>query len=272
MSSLQRGVKRKTTDTSNSATPNTASTTPSSSARNLFTGNSLLSNTGTTQPVRKKQKTLGGPKSEIKPNKPASDDEDPLFTVDSEDEDDPLQPIPKTNYIVNIKNPPASTTIMKKNTPTTTTPSNGILKKKTITIAPLKGLTTLFFFIQILMTFHFVAKPTLPSSFEQDGWNKLKDSIQAVFNKTESKMSREELYKVVQDLCMHKMDQSLYEKLKGEYENHIKQVIQNLYGQSTDLLSFLSIVTKIWDEFVEEMVCFCVFIEMKPKIVIFFLL
>ena len=39
-------------------------------------------------------------------------------------------------------------------------------------------------------------KPKIPETFEQDSWNKLKQSINAIFDKELVSFSQEELYKV----------------------------------------------------------------------------
>jgi hypothetical protein len=60
-------------------------------------------------------------------------------------------------------------------------------KKKKMTIKPFK------------------VTPKLPESFEQDTWQKLQAAVQAVHAKQMSALSREELYRSVEDMCTWKM-------------------------------------------------------------------
>lgn len=61
------------------------------------------------------------------------------------------------------------------------------LKKKKLTIKPFK------------------VTPKLPESFEEDTWKKLEAALHAVHNKQPTALSREELYRAVEDMCTWKM-------------------------------------------------------------------
>lgn len=60
-------------------------------------------------------------------------------------------------------------------------------KKKKMTIKPFK------------------VTPKLPEAFEDDSWAKLEAALLAVHNKQPTALSREELYRAVEDLCTWKM-------------------------------------------------------------------
>lgn len=55
-------------------------------------------------------------------------------------------------------------------------------------------------------------QPKLPENFEDTTWEKLQRAIVAVQNKCPIATSREELYRAVEDLCMHKMGGKLYDR------------------------------------------------------------
>jgi len=57
----------------------------------------------------------------------------------------------------------------------------------------------------------------------------------------------------VNDLCIHKMGGNLYQNIQSECEVHISTALQSLIGQSPDLVVFLSLVEKCWQDFSDQM-------------------
>lgn len=49
------------------------------------------------------------------------------------------------------------------------------------------------------------------------------------------------------------MGGSLYQRIEKECEAHIKTALQSLVGQSEDLMVFLSLVEKCWQDFCDQM-------------------
>ena len=74
--------------------------------------------------------------------------------------------------------------------------------------------------------FVLAVKPHLPENFREATWEKLKEAVQAIHNKTFVIYSREELYKAVENMCSHKMAATLYDLLKSECECHVKSNLQ----------------------------------------------
>ncbi|CAN1302286.1 CUL4 [Linum perenne] len=97
------------------------------------------------------------------------------------------------------------------------------------------------------------AKPTLPSDFEENTWAKLQSAIKAIFLKQRDSCELEKLYQAVNDLCLHKMGGSLYQRIEKECEAHISAALRSLVGQSPDLLVFLSLVERCWQDFCDQM-------------------
>ncbi|KAH9606214.1 hypothetical protein KSS87_010263 [Heliosperma pusillum] len=97
------------------------------------------------------------------------------------------------------------------------------------------------------------AKPTLPPNFEEDTWATLKSAINAIFLKQPDSCDLEKLYQAVNDLCLHKMGGSLYTRIEKEFEANISAVLHSLVGQSPDLVVFLSLVEKCWQDLCEQM-------------------
>ncbi|KAF7840480.1 cullin-4 [Senna tora] len=96
-------------------------------------------------------------------------------------------------------------------------------------------------------------KPTLPPNFEEDTWAKLKSAICAIFLKQPNSCDLENLYQAVNDLCLHKMGGNLYQRIEKECEAHISAALQSLVGQSPDLVVFLSLVERCWQDLCDQM-------------------
>ncbi|XP_057545194.1 cullin-4-like [Amaranthus tricolor] len=97
------------------------------------------------------------------------------------------------------------------------------------------------------------AKPTLPPNFEEDTWATLKSAINAIFLKQPDSCDLEKLYQAVNDLCLHKMGGSLYQRIEKECEAHVSAVLHSLVGQSPDLVVFLSLVEKCWQDLCDQL-------------------
>jgi hypothetical protein len=106
----------------------------------------------------------------------------------------------------------------------------------------------------------FKVKPKLPDDFEATTWAKLQKAIRAVYKTEVISESKEELYRAVEDLCMHKLGKKLYENVQGECEKFINESVDNLSGQallcasssgsssssSSNSVAFLSLVDVMW--------------------------
>lgn len=96
-------------------------------------------------------------------------------------------------------------------------------------------------------------KPKLPTNFEENTWGTLKSAISAIFLKQPDPCDSEKLYQAVCNLCEHKMGGNLYKKIEKECEAHISTALKNLVGQSPDLVVFLSLVEKCWQDLCDQM-------------------
>ncbi|THU61819.1 hypothetical protein C4D60_Mb07t27280 [Musa balbisiana] len=96
-------------------------------------------------------------------------------------------------------------------------------------------------------------KPSVPANFEEDTWATLKSAINAIFLKRRDPCDSEKLYQAVDDLCLHKMGGNLYQRVQRECEIHISRALSSLVGQSPDLVVFLSLVEKCWQDFCDQM-------------------
>ena len=114
----------------------------------------------------------------------------------------------------------------------------------------------------------FKSQPKLPPNYEQDTWAKLALALHAVNAKVATDISKEELYRAVEDLCLHKFGGMVYDNLVRECEGHIFQQVDGLCehlqqqgGSSSDAHhassyhdgSFLAHVDRVWQEHCEQM-------------------
>ncbi|KAJ6829718.1 cullin-4 [Iris pallida] len=95
--------------------------------------------------------------------------------------------------------------------------------------------------------------PSLPTNFEENTWALLKTAIMAIFLKKPDSCDLEKLYQTVTNLCDHKMGGNLYQRIQLECEGHISAALSSLVGQSPDLVVFLSLVERCWQDFSDQM-------------------
>ncbi|RYR17112.1 hypothetical protein Ahy_B03g061904 isoform A [Arachis hypogaea] len=96
-------------------------------------------------------------------------------------------------------------------------------------------------------------KPTMPPNFEEDTWETVRSAISAIFLKQHLSCDLEKLYQAVSDMCLHKMGANLYQRIERECETHISAALQSLVGQSPDLVVFLSLVERCWQDLSDQM-------------------
>lgn len=98
------------------------------------------------------------------------------------------------------------------------------------------------------------SKPKLPTDFEANTWAKLQDAIHAVHGKRAVAYSLEELYRAVEDMCIHKMADRLYSNLQKDCDTHIAQQIRRLAKEGAiDADRFLSQVAAAWSDHTAHM-------------------
>eukprot|EP00241_Pyramimonas_parkeae_P003213 CAMPEP_0114239402 /NCGR_PEP_ID=MMETSP0058-20121206/8441_1 /TAXON_ID=36894 /ORGANISM="Pyramimonas parkeae, CCMP726" /LENGTH=764 /DNA_ID=CAMNT_0001351581 /DNA_START=97 /DNA_END=2391 /DNA_ORIENTATION=+ len=99
----------------------------------------------------------------------------------------------------------------------------------------------------------FKEKPKLPEDFEEITWAKLKNAVAAVQAKQPVSCSLEELYRAVEDLCVHKKADNLYTKLQEVCDQHIALRLKSLHGRAADPVIFLSLMDASWQDHCSQM-------------------
>jgi len=105
----------------------------------------------------------------------------------------------------------------------------------------------------------FKVQPKLPENFEETTWETLRRAVVAVQSKEAMAISHEELYRAVEDLCVHKMGARLYDRLKEECTRHVAGAVGALaatgggMGGMVDPAMFLQRVDDAWQDHCEHM-------------------
>ena len=84
-------------------------------------------------------------------------------------------------------------------------------------------------------------------------WTKLHAAVLAVQRKQPVSHSREELYRAVQDLCMHKFSANLLRRLQEDVDSHVQELLAGLVGQTPDHGAFLALVMETWQDHCDQM-------------------
>ncbi|GBF89461.1 hypothetical protein Rsub_02033 [Raphidocelis subcapitata] len=105
-------------------------------------------------------------------------------------------------------------------------------------------------------------QPKLPENFEQDTWARLEDAVDAVHRKRAVACSLEELYRAVEDMCTHKMQDGLYRRLQAACDAHISRALAGLQEQvQLDPVSFLDRADAVWQDYCASMLTVrCIFL------------
>ncbi|TPX49800.1 hypothetical protein SeMB42_g00608 [Synchytrium endobioticum] len=92
----------------------------------------------------------------------------------------------------------------------------------------------------------FKNKPTLPQNYEADTWQTLRRAVRAIHESKPVPDSKEELYKLCENLCLHKMASALYTKLQAECEEHISKQATLLQENASENEQFLQAFEQVW--------------------------
>lgn len=96
--------------------------------------------------------------------------------------------------------------------------------------------------------------PKLPPDFADATWARLRAAVLAVQAQRRVESSLEELYRGVEDMCLHKLAAQLYTNLQAECDRHIKAQLAAIAAkQSLDPLLFLQQVQRLWADHCEQM-------------------
>jgi cullin-4 len=100
--------------------------------------------------------------------------------------------------------------------------------------------------VKKLVIKNFKEKPKLPDNYQHETWLLLKEAVDAIHRSHSIKSSLEELYKLVENMCSHKMSSYLYCQLKVVCEQHVLSSVQQFIAESMDREQFLKMMARCW--------------------------
>lgn len=101
----------------------------------------------------------------------------------------------------------------------------------------------------------FVAgKPKLPENYQEETWEKLREAVIAIQTSKSIRYLLEELYQAVENMCNHKMAQTLYTNLTALVEAHVKANIEQFLAESMDRHIFLKKMNDCWQSHCRQMI------------------
>ena len=102
----------------------------------------------------------------------------------------------------------------------------------------------------------FKVAPKVSKSLVDDLWTeKLELAVEAVFSKLDVKsISKEELYRAVEDICIQKLSAKVYTLLQTKCEAKINEKVDSLQNEAfaTDESLFLTKVDTIWKDYCQQ--------------------
>ncbi|XP_018322699.1 cullin-4B isoform X2 [Agrilus planipennis] len=125
--------------------------------------------------------------------------------------------------------------------------SNGI--NRNLNILNLKPTTTKKIVIKNLKS-----EPKLPDDFREQTWGKLQEAVLAIQNSRANEYSLEELYKAVENMCIHNMAHTLYNNLHVLIDNHVRRNIEQFLAESMDRFLFLKKMNETWQAHCRQMI------------------
>lgn len=99
-----------------------------------------------------------------------------------------------------------------------------------------------------------VGEPKLPEHYHETTWDKLSSAVIAIQQSKPNQYSLEELYQAVENMCNHKMSQTLYNRLFHLTESHICSNIEKFITEPMDRFLFLKKMNDTWQSHCNQMI------------------
>ncbi|CAG9324817.1 unnamed protein product [Blepharisma stoltei] len=94
--------------------------------------------------------------------------------------------------------------------------------------------------------------PKVSENFADDSWVKLEDALNAIITASRTNISREELYRLVNSICVQNLNEWLYERLVQKLQGWIREEIVRLNGIQGSDLDFLNQLDNKWSDFTSQ--------------------
>ena len=105
------------------------------------------------------------------------------------------------------------------------------------------------------LTIKMKTKPSLPPTYFETTWQALAEALDAVREKRVANHGHQELYSMVDDLCLHRLGPETYVRLYQNVDEHLKLEIQRLWERFSSLSppQFLEHFSSTWHDHTEHM-------------------
>mmetsp|Transcript_9793 Transcript_9793/g.14448 ORF Transcript_9793/g.14448 Transcript_9793/m.14448 type:complete len:755 (-) Transcript_9793:35-2299(-) len=101
----------------------------------------------------------------------------------------------------------------------------------------------------------FEVDQSLPSNFEEEAWNKLKHTLQCIFEKKAFPSILEELYNKVQILCQHGKSASILKRLTFQCEDYVNNIYESIQqSKSNDPHIVVENIKDYWTTYLDHMI------------------
>ena len=95
---------------------------------------------------------------------------------------------------------------------------------------------------------------SLPAAFEDRIWSRLSDATLAIFDARPINRSLEELYGLVEDVCLHNLADKIYPKLQQLIDRHAYNIVMKMAAWITlEAVVFLDHVSHKWQDFCSQL-------------------
>ncbi|XP_017785971.1 PREDICTED: cullin-4A isoform X2 [Nicrophorus vespilloides] len=98
------------------------------------------------------------------------------------------------------------------------------------------------------------SEPKLPDDYREQTWDKLKSAVLDIQKSKPNCYSLEELYQAVENMCNHKMANTLYNNLRLLTESHVRDNIEQFLAESMDRFLFLKKMNDTWQNHCHQMI------------------
>ncbi|KAH6565116.1 hypothetical protein BASA61_009673 [Batrachochytrium salamandrivorans] len=101
----------------------------------------------------------------------------------------------------------------------------------------------------------FRVKPRLPDNYEADTWERLRLAVDAIHKRIPIQDSLEELYKACENLCHHRKQDSLYQRLHSVCKEHVlNELVVLKKTMINESVSSLVALNDCWSSYCQQMI------------------
>ncbi|EFA82957.1 cullin [Heterostelium album PN500] len=85
-------------------------------------------------------------------------------------------------------------------------------------------------------------------NYESESWLQLENAVNCIHMKLSIQLTLEDLYRMVENICLSGNATNLYKKLSELIEKHVKHSLKSLVGSTSDLVDYLGLLNTCWKD------------------------